>query len=240
MRFPTSLAMVVLPLALAGCGMVFQGSAQDVFLRTEPDSVRVALDGHDMGTTPTKLRLDRKHSHVVALKKSGYARDTLEVHGSMHPAWATLDVVSGLLPVMIDGTSGAWKRFDPELHATLTRLDTTDSSDAVLASAIEDTSRTDEGSDWLQDGQTQSVLGGRAEVLCHPHAGSAWYGEGWAEIHFGGGAMVSNHAHGKFEDMKLHLALNDSFYVLLPTAEVFRVRLIEVVGKGASIEWSRR
>jgi hypothetical protein len=231
-----------MPLGFAGCGMVFQGSAQNVNVVSVPDSARVELDGYTMGTTPTKVHLERKRSHVVTLQKLGYQRDTVSVRGSMHPVWAGLDVLSGAFPVVLDGASGDWKRFDPEIHASLVRLEpgAPESTGAVLGSATQDdSSQADQGSDWLPAGQTLAAIGGRAQVTCHPRASSAWLGDAWAEIHFRGGATVSNHAHGTFHDRTMHVVQGESFYVLLPGGEMFRVRLMEASRQGASIEWSR-
>jgi hypothetical protein len=225
---------VLAALALSSCGSVFQGSSQRVRLDSEPDSARFEVDGYAQGVTPATLHLDRTRDHVVTLKKSGYERDTVMVRGSVRASWAALDIVSGILPVVIDGATGNWRGFDHSVHSSLTRLES-----AVDSAADDDTAQASRGRDWVPSGQTIAVLNGRVQITCRSEPGPTWVDRDEAELRFSG-ATVSKTLDGTFRPQAIRVVHGSSFYLLLPSEEIYRVRVAESLVKGVTIEWSRK
>jgi PEGA domain-containing protein len=232
-----SLVAVALP-CLVGCATVFQGTSQRVTLRSDPDSARFTLDDFDMGTTPARLRIDRSQTHVVKVQKPGYAPQTMVLTGKMKPEWVALDIVCGVTSVVVDGVSGNWKGFDDELHVSLTPGEGS-AADTSASPADHDTLATANGRQFLPDGIPTSALHGRALVTCHARPAPVWVDHDEGDFEFGGGAKVSRHASGTFRDQKIKIAQGNSFYLLLPSGEMYRIQAVEILKNGIAIEWRR-
>jgi PEGA domain-containing protein len=64
---------VVACVSLAGCATLVHGRKQEVAVSSEPPGAQVLLRGEAIGTTPTKVKLPRRDSHLtLRFEKDGY------------------------------------------------------------------------------------------------------------------------------------------------------------------------
>lgn len=56
-----------------GCGTVFNGTTQDIFIDSRPSGAAVSISGMSAGTTPMATELKRKSGHLVVVEKDGYS-----------------------------------------------------------------------------------------------------------------------------------------------------------------------
>ena len=96
-------------LCLAGCATLFNDSLKTVAMSSDPNQAEVWINGNRMGTTPVSLDLANSQSHTVVFRKAGYKEITCELHAEVDALWIVLDVLGGLVPIIVDAATGAWK-----------------------------------------------------------------------------------------------------------------------------------
>lgn len=115
MRKPLTLlvaATVVLATLLSGCATVFKGGVQDVPVNSDPEGVEIIIDGVSFGRTPTTLQLQVNRSYNIVLR-NGTEERMFTIRNEIGALWIVLDVVTGLVPVIVDAATGNWYELQP-------------------------------------------------------------------------------------------------------------------------------
>lgn len=94
------------------CAFVFKGERRDIRFNSEPEGARVFINGEFYGRTPVKLELEPEESYVIEFRREGYEPVTRQLTNHVGVGWVILDVVTGLVPVLVDALTGAWYEFD--------------------------------------------------------------------------------------------------------------------------------
>lgn len=97
---------------LTGCATLFKGNSNNVDFNSEPQEADVYVNGNLIGKTPVKLKLESKQTYIIEFKKEGYKTKTYNINNHVGVGWIILDVITGLIPVIIDGVTGAWYELD--------------------------------------------------------------------------------------------------------------------------------
>src|SRR5262245_5804715 len=108
---------LVLTLAvLSGCGAIINGTRQDINVRSDPAGATVATaEGRSSLTTPTTLKLERKRSYVLTFRAAGYQPATFNVDNHLSGGVLAADILlTGLIGVIVDGSTGAWYNLKPD------------------------------------------------------------------------------------------------------------------------------
>ena len=108
-RFVLAVATVLLA---TGCATLFNQSRRTVPLSSTPTEAEVWINGSMRGITPFALELSNHDDHIVTFKKEGHSDVVCELTTSVGAGWVILDVLGGLLPVVVDAVTGAWKSLD--------------------------------------------------------------------------------------------------------------------------------
>lgn len=104
-------ALLVPVIALLGCATILAGKGPvGIPTATTPAGADVFLDGNRLGTTPVKVQVERKKSHTLVFKKSGYKDASCVLEKSTGAGWVILDVLTGLVPIVIDAATGDWSK----------------------------------------------------------------------------------------------------------------------------------
>jgi hypothetical protein len=101
-------------LLTSGCATIVKGTTQDIPVASDPAGARIAVDGMPMGTTPGKVTLKRKQSHMVSLEKEGYEVENVAVTNSMGGAVAGNIIAGGLIGWGVDAMSGSQYNLHPD------------------------------------------------------------------------------------------------------------------------------
>lgn len=109
-------------LLTCGCATVFKGEYRTVKIGSEPDGAMVFINGEFHGRTPAKLELRPNMPYTVEFRKDGYRTEVRRIKNEIGVGWIILDVVLGVVPVLVDGLTGAWYEFDQRnINALLER-----------------------------------------------------------------------------------------------------------------------
>lgn len=95
-----------------GCATVFKGEYRTVRIKSEPDGAMVFINGEFHGRTPVKLELRPSRPYTIEFRKEGYETEVRRIKNEIGVGWVILDVVLGVVPVLVDGLTGAWYDFD--------------------------------------------------------------------------------------------------------------------------------
>jgi hypothetical protein len=109
MQIPRARALV-LALSTTGCAAVL-GSHQKTFdLQSTPQSADVYLDGNRLGATPLRVKLDNHKNYTFVYRKEGYKDASCTLTKSTGAGWVIFDVVTGLVPIVIDAATNSWSQ----------------------------------------------------------------------------------------------------------------------------------
>jgi len=108
-RALTRAGFFALAALLAGCATLFNDSLKTVAMSSSPTEAEVWVDGHRLGTTPVSLDLTNHENHTVVFRKAGYKDVTCLLRANVDALWVVLDVIAGLVPIIVDAATGAWK-----------------------------------------------------------------------------------------------------------------------------------
>lgn len=110
--FPILLMFALLP--LTGCATLIRGNTQEVSVSSQPSEAEVYVNGLARGKTPVMLRLDRDMSYHVELRHPDFGSSVFMVNRQLGTGWLVLDILCGLVPVVVDASSGAWYSLEPD------------------------------------------------------------------------------------------------------------------------------
>ncbi len=101
-------------LFLAGCGVMFNGTATSVPVDSDPQGVEVWVDDARAGVTPLHVKLDNSSEHTVVFKRPGLPDQAVRVQRKANGGYIFLDVLfTGLIGIVIDAATGGWYSPDP-------------------------------------------------------------------------------------------------------------------------------
>ncbi len=106
------LAATLVVLATSGCATLFGSQFKTIAMSSNPNEAEVWIDGVRRGTTPVSIQLDQRNSHIVTFRKEGHDDVVCELATTVDAKWVILDVLGGLLPVIVDAATGAWRSID--------------------------------------------------------------------------------------------------------------------------------
>ncbi len=95
-----------------GCATLFGPSTHKLAVSSEPAEADVFVNGMRMGVTPVVLDLKADQAYTIEYRKIGYDRVTRVVNTRVGAGWVILDVLGGLIPVIIDASTGAWNNLE--------------------------------------------------------------------------------------------------------------------------------
>ena len=111
-KFLSVCIVVSMILVLGGCALMFKGTSEEVGFQSDPQRAEVFIDGSLCGTTPCAVKLETKKSYKIEIRMEGYQSYTTTITNKIGAGWIVLDILGGLIPVVVDGATGAWYCLD--------------------------------------------------------------------------------------------------------------------------------
>jgi len=109
---------IVLAVMLTGCATLFKGGLSRVDVNSTPPKAEVYVDGELYGETPTKLQLKPNRSYRVEIRHGDKSAIRI-IQNSVGTGWIVLDVLGGLIPIIVDASTGNWFELDTDrIHVT--------------------------------------------------------------------------------------------------------------------------
>ncbi len=109
-----NLLLISLSVGLSGCATILKGTHQEIPVATDPTNAAVLVDGVRQGSTPTKLNLARKSSHVITLELAGYESESVTLKPSIGGAVAGNIIAGGIIGWGVDAGTGAQYNLNPD------------------------------------------------------------------------------------------------------------------------------
>jgi len=104
----------LLPVAAftVGCATLFSSSSVPVAMQSDSPGAEVWIGGTLRGRTPLTLELDNTKPVSITFKQQGRQDQTVDIPTKVRAGMVVLDVLGGLLPVIIDASTGEWKTLE--------------------------------------------------------------------------------------------------------------------------------
>lgn len=112
MKVVAAVGLLLIQFLLGACATLFNGNRGDLQVNSHPSGAKVYVDGVEYGTTPVKLKLEEKKTHVIKLKM-GSREQVINVGKKIGAKWIILDVLGGFIPIIIDAATGSWYDIEP-------------------------------------------------------------------------------------------------------------------------------
>lgn len=97
-----------------------------------PAGAEVLIDNVRRGTTPLSLDLGNHSGHTIVFRMEGHEDAVCELRASVGTGWVILDILGGLIPVIIDAATGAWKSLTAQTcNVSLIKKDGAATADAT-------------------------------------------------------------------------------------------------------------
>lgn len=74
-----ALVIALLGSTASGCATIINGTSQKLQVTSDPPGAVVLVDEKNTFITPVKLRLERRHDHVLVFSKEGYENQTIKL-----------------------------------------------------------------------------------------------------------------------------------------------------------------
>lgn len=108
--FAARLLTCTMLLSTTACATVLGSKQKEFSFGSAPVEAEVFIDGNRMGVTPLKLKMSNTKAYVITFKKNGYNDVTCRLDKGTRGGWVVLDVLTGLVPVVIDAATGNWSQ----------------------------------------------------------------------------------------------------------------------------------
>ena len=116
----TLLSAFFITVMFSGCATILKGSQSSIYVTSTPPGAKIFVDGGFVGTAPTKITVVSDSPFTLTAKIEGREDTSARMTPSTGGGWVVADVLlTGLLGVIVDGTTGSWKSHDRTLHVEL-------------------------------------------------------------------------------------------------------------------------
>ena len=105
---------ILLLLATAGCATLFNDSTKPVAMGSTPAGAEVWINNVKRGTTPFSIDLGNHGNHTIIFRREGHEDAVCELKASVGAGWVILDFLGGIIPIVVDAVTGAWKSLDAQ------------------------------------------------------------------------------------------------------------------------------
>jgi hypothetical protein len=93
-------------MGVCSCGMVFQGTTEEINVASEPPGATVTLNDGETKVTPFSMTAPRKEDLQLHFSKSGYQSTDLSDESRIEPGFLMLDLMPFFIPWAIDQAEG--------------------------------------------------------------------------------------------------------------------------------------
>jgi hypothetical protein len=105
----------------SGCATIIDGSSQVVTFNSQPNGVKILINGAQVGVTPLSTQLHRSKTTIVLAKMDGYDDQQIAMQTKLNPYFFGNFISGGLIGSTIDYASDAIVEYSPNTYyVTLT------------------------------------------------------------------------------------------------------------------------
>ena len=97
----------------SGCATIL-AKQPAVNVNSNPTGAQVLVDDRVVGNTPLRIEVDPKKVEAITLRQEGCDDITVPLTRSTGAGWVILDILTGLVPVVIDAITGKWTSLNPK------------------------------------------------------------------------------------------------------------------------------
>ena len=106
----TLLLVIGMIILMSSCATILDGRKNTIKVQAgSPIDAKVYLDGEFIGETPFKIRIEKRkiqEGSLIEIKKEGYETLRYEVIRFPHVGYVMLDIVTGVIPLIVDVVDG--------------------------------------------------------------------------------------------------------------------------------------
>jgi len=103
---------ITIAMASTGCATLFASKAKTISIESDPPQADIVVDGAPVGQTPARIPLSNSRPHVISIQKTGYHAAGCQLLTSTGGGWVVLDVVTGIVPAIVDAVTASWNTLD--------------------------------------------------------------------------------------------------------------------------------
>src|SRR5688500_6134791 len=103
-------------LIASGCATIVDGTSQNVTFNSQPNGVKILVNGAQIGVTPLTTQIKRSKDTVILAQKEGYQDQTIALQTKVNTYFWGNIITGGVLGSTTDGVSGAMIEYSPNMY----------------------------------------------------------------------------------------------------------------------------
>lgn len=100
---------------ISGCALIFNGSKQNVSVKSYSDGAKIYVDGARRGQDAITANLDRSSGHTISIRKEGCDTYTRQIRSSTQAGWIVWGILFNIPGLITDAATGAWNKLEPTI-----------------------------------------------------------------------------------------------------------------------------
>lgn len=109
-KFAALLLVLAMMTTFSSCATILDGRKNTIKIKAgSPVAAKVYLDGEYIGEAPFKIRIEKRkiqEGSLIEIKSEGFETLKYEVIRFPHVAYVLLDIVTGVIPLIVDVADG--------------------------------------------------------------------------------------------------------------------------------------
>lgn len=102
-------------LGSTGCATILKGKTREIAISASPTDTEIFVNDASVGRGATVLNLDGSKGVRIDCRRAGFVSFSQVLTSRIAPVWVVLDVVTGLIPLIVDAATGAWNELHPDV-----------------------------------------------------------------------------------------------------------------------------
>jgi hypothetical protein len=113
MRLMTGCFLVFFSISLSSCALIFNGSKQNVSVKSYTDDAKIYVDGARRGQDAITANLKRNNGHTISIRKEGCDTYTRQIRSNTQAGWIVFGILFNIPGLITDAATGAWNELEP-------------------------------------------------------------------------------------------------------------------------------
>jgi hypothetical protein len=113
---PFLFALITLAATTSGCATIIDGSSQVVTFNSQPNGVKILINGAQIGVTPLSTQIHRSKSTIVLARMEGYDDQQIAMQTKTNTYFFGNFISGGLIGSTIDYASDAIVEYSPNTY----------------------------------------------------------------------------------------------------------------------------
>lgn len=103
-------------LSISGCATIIDGTTQNITFNSQPNGVKIFVNGAQIGVTPLTTQIKRSKDTIILAQKAGYQDQQIQLQTKLNTYFWGNIICGGVYGSTTDYASGAITEYSPSMY----------------------------------------------------------------------------------------------------------------------------